>query len=170
MSTIQTIRIEREWAMPNHRTFQMPPVKKLIQEENPGGIIAEPFPFESNIDCFEYLSQFKDESVDFVLLDPPYTKRQVSEHYAKNGIKASSWQTSSGWTAKIKRECARILKVGGKSITFGYNTNGLGKVNGMKITRILICPSGGDHYDLLCTVETKVQGRLIPITELMSCD
>lgn len=155
------MKIERVWAMPSKNTFNMPPVAKLIAEESRDCYtVIDPFPYQSKKDVFEYLEEFEDESVDLALVDPPYTKRQVSEHYREQGVEVSGWHTSSGWTAKVKREVARVIKPHGKSITFGYNTNGLGKVNGMRIYRILICPSGGDHYDLLCTCEKKVQYTL----------
>lgn len=82
MRTIQTIRIEREWAMPNHRTFQIPPIKKLIEEELSHGSYLDPFPFESKIDCFDFFKSIKFRH-KYGVLDPPYTKRQVSEHYKK---------------------------------------------------------------------------------------
>ena len=42
------MKIERAWAMGNHRTFEIPPIKRLIQEEKIPGVVVEPFPFESN--------------------------------------------------------------------------------------------------------------------------
>ena len=54
-----------------------------------------------------------------------------------------------------KKEIKRILKVGGKVITFGWNSGGIGKTNGFEITRILMVPHGGWHNDTICTVEIK---------------
>ena len=146
--------IERVWSMPNKRTFQIQPIKDLINQEL-GDTYIDPFPFESKVDCFDYLKDIPNSSVSFAVLDPPYTKRQVSEHYKKNGGICSGWHTSSGWTAKVKDEMARIIKQGGKVITFGYNSVGLGKNRGFTITRILLVCHGGDHYDTICTVEVK---------------
>ena len=162
MSVQQTIKYERVWAMPNARTFQIKPIAELLHDEF-RSICIDPFPYESKVDCFDFLKEFKDESIEELVLDPPYTKRQVSEHYKKNGGKITGWHTSSGWTAKIKDEVARIMKPGGKVISFGYNTCGIGKTRGFKITRILDVCHGGDHYDTLCTVEVKQN----PITPLM---
>jgi hypothetical protein len=154
------MKIERKWALASKRTFKIKPISKLIREEIGSGVVIEPFPFESKIDVFDYLAKIPDSSADYALVDPPYSKRQVAEHYKKNGVKASSWQTSAGWTAKVKRETAKKLKPGGKSITFGWNSSGLGKGNGCKIERILLVCHGSDHYDTLCIVEKKVQKRL----------
>lgn len=151
----------RLWALASHRTFTIKPISELIEKHKPlNAVIVEPFPFESKIDCFDYLDTIKDNSCDFALVDPPYTKRQVSEHYKKNGGLVTGWHTSSGWTAKVKRETAKKLKLGGKSITFGYTSSGLGKVNGMEIIDGLLVCHGGDHYDTICTVEKKKLNRV----------
>jgi len=142
--------------MPTHRTFSMLPVKKLIDEEQLLGLRIEPFPFQSKTDVFYYLKLYKDSSVDFALIDPPYSKRQVSEHYKSLGIQVTGWHTSSGWVAKVKDEVARVMKPGSKVITFGWNTVGLGMSRGFEITRILLVCHGGDHNDTICTVETKL--------------
>lgn len=150
------IKFERVWAMPDKRTFQIPPIKKLIKEEFQDGNYLDPFPFEAKIDCFDF---FKSITLlhKYAVLDPPYTNRQVSEHYKKNGGKVTGWHTSSGWVAKVKDELAKLILPGGKVISFGYNTCGLGKTRGFEITRILDVCHGGSHYDTLCTVERKNQ-------------
>jgi len=151
------MKIERVVSRANSRTFQIPPIFNLIKEEFDFGLVdvLDPFPYQSKQDCFDFLKNIPDNSFDFGVLDPPYTKRQVSEHYKKNGGLCSSWQTSSGWTAKVKREMSRKIRSGGKVISFGYNSAGMGKINGFEITRILIVNHGGDHYDTICTVSKK---------------
>lgn len=157
------IQIERRWAMANKNTFSIPPIAKLIKEEKIPGVLIDPFPYQSKLDVFEYLKQFADNSVDFGLIDPPYSKRQVSDHYKETGVKVTGWHTSSGWTAKVKCEVGRVMKIGGKTITFGWSSSGIGKTNGFKINRILLVCHGGDHYDTICTVEAKIVNRIKPI-------
>ena len=151
------MKIERVWARANARTFQISPIFNLIKEEFGCSLeqVLDPFSFQSKQDCFEYLNNIPANSFDFGVLDPPYTKRQVSEHYKKNGGLCNSWQTSSGWTAKVKREMSKKIRSGGKVISFGYNSFGLGKINGFEITRILLVNHGGDRYDTICTVSKK---------------
>lgn len=48
-----------------------------------------------------------------------------------------------------------IKNGGGKVITFGWNSGGIGKTNGFEISRILLVPHGGWHNDTICTVEIK---------------
>lgn len=146
--------------MPNHRTFEIPQIKKLIEEERLSGLTIEPFPYQSKIDCFDYLNKFDAQIANFGLVDPPYSKRQVSEHYKEMGVKVTGWHTSSGWTSKLRKEVSRVIKPGGKTITFGWNSCGVGLTNGFEITRILIVCHGGDHNDTICTVERKMQARL----------
>ena len=155
------LRIDRVFGRPSARTFTIPPVARLLKQEvKKSDRVCEPFPYRSTTDCFEYLRSWDTESADVVLLDPPYTKRQVSDHYREHNVKVTGWHTSSGWTAKVKAEAARVIREGGIGITFGYNSNGMGKINGMRPYRILMCHSAGDHYDLLVTCERKVQSRL----------
>ena len=99
----------------------------------------------------------KRKEADGVLLDPPYSLRQGSEHYKKAGIKVTGWHTSMAWGSRIKDEVARIVKPGGKVICFGWNTMGLGKNRGFRLEKILIVPHGGSKNDTLVTVERKIQ-------------
>jgi 16S rRNA G966 N2-methylase RsmD len=39
------------------------------------------------MDALDFLKTRKDKEFDGVLIDPPYSLRQVSEHYKKAGIK-----------------------------------------------------------------------------------
>lgn len=55
-----------------------------------------------------------------------------------------------------KKQIARIVKHGGKVISFGWNSGGIGKKLGFEITRILLVPHGGHHNDTIVTVETKI--------------
>jgi hypothetical protein PPSC2_p0296 len=66
-------------------------------------------------------------------------------------------KTFSFWGDQ-KKEFFRIVKKGGKVISFGWNSGGIGKSNGFKITKILLVPHGGWHNDTICTVEEKTGG------------
>ena len=85
------------------------------------------------------------------------SKKRYAEHYKKAGIKVTNWHTSSGWIASIKNEATRSIKLGGKAICFGWNSNGLGKKRGFKMIRILLVAHGGSHNDTIVTVEEKIQ-------------
>lgn len=91
--------INRVWAMPNKNTFSIKPIKDII-EKYIFGISIDPFANESSLakitndldptynteyhlDAMDFLRLFKNQSVDVVLYDPPYSPRQVSESYKK---------------------------------------------------------------------------------------
>lgn len=158
--------------MPSAWTFTIKPIRELLQEEV-RGVSCDPFAGENSpatvtndinpdrpalfhMDALEFLKQQPNEHYDTVLLDPPYSHRQVSEHYKAAGMKVTGWHTSSGWARTVKDEVARITKVGGKVISFGWNTAGIGLKRGFEINRILIVPHGGTKNDTLVTVETKL--------------
>ena len=64
--------------------------------------------------------------------------------------------TSMKYWADCKNEIARILRVGGKVICFGWNSMGLGKNRGFEMQRILLVPHGGSKNDTIVTVEQKL--------------
>lgn len=163
------MKIERKWAMPNAWTFSIKPIADLLAEEVTGGDWCDPYAgkngskyaqttndlSQGGIDGVEFLKKQPSESFDGVLIDPPYSLRQVSEHYKAAGIKVTGWHTSAGNTSALKNEAARVLRKGGKVICFGWNSMGLGKNRGFEMTRILLVPHGGSKNDTIVTVETK---------------
>jgi len=167
------MRIERKWAMPNAWTFTIKPIAELLKEEvnTNAEIWLDPFAgnnspaqyrndlnenanAQDHEDAIEWLK--KRTNADGILLDPPYSLRQISEHYKEAGIKVTGWHTSAGWASAIKNEAARALKKGGKVICFGWNSMGLGKNRGFRMDRILLVPHGGSKNDTIVTVETKL--------------
>lgn len=167
--------IDRVWAMPNKNTFDIKPIKALINEELTQGLWIDPFANSNKIanitndlnpkydthyhlDAIDFLKMFKDNSVDGVLFDPPYSPRQIAECYEGIGKKVTNVDTRASFWGNAKKEIARIVKTNGKVITFGWNSGGIGKINGFEITKILLVPHGGWHNDTICTVEIKVEG------------
>lgn len=167
------MKIERIWAMPNKNTFDIKPIKKLIQEElDKDELWIDPFANKNklakitndlnpeystdyHLDALDFLKMFNDSSVDGILYDPPYSPRQVSECYKNFGLEVTMKTTQASFWANHKKEIARILKKGGKVITFGWNSGGIGKTYGFKVERILLVPHGGWHNDTICVVEEK---------------
>ena len=167
------IRIERVWAMPNKNTFSIKPIEQLIAETVDLSLLwIDPFANQNKIasitndlntqydtdyqlDALDVLKMFDDNSVDGVLYDPPYSPRQVSECYNDVGYSVTWDTTKASFWGNHKREISRIVKIGGRVITFGWNSGGIGNKYGFEIERILLVPHGGWHNDTLCTVEIK---------------
>lgn len=153
------MEIIRTWAMPNKRTFEIKPISKLIENQSINvSKWIDPFPYPYKKDALEYLSEFKDNSVEGVLFDPPYSPRQLKECYDKMGETLTDTK-SSVWS-KWKDEIARVIQPGGKCISFGWNSNGLGKNRGFEIINILMVAHGGNHNDTIVTIERKVNYNL----------
>lgn len=170
--------IIRKWSMPNKNTFSIKPIKELITDEINDGLWIDPFAnvnklasitndlnpkFDTdyNLDALEFLKLFDDNSVDGILYDPPYSPRQVSECYNGVGYNVTWDTTKASFWSNHKKEISRILKVGGKVITFGWNSGGIGMSYGFKKTKILLVPHGGWHNDTICTVEIKISNTNI---------
>ena len=173
------IRIERIWSMPNKNTFEIAPIKALLEEEvDLNNYWIDPFANRNKIasvtndlsmeydtdyhlDALDFLKMFENSSVDGVLYDPPYSPRQVSECYNDVGYTVTWDTTKASFWGNHKREISRIVKIGGKVITFGWNSGGIGYKYGFEIERILLVPHGGWHNDTICTVEVKThEGEL----------
>jgi len=70
--------------------------------------------------------------------------------------------TSAKFWCDMRNEIARIVPVGGKVISFGWNSAGMGLKRGFKIIRIMMVAHGGQHNDTIVTVEEKVSGPATP--------
>jgi len=165
------MEINRIWAMPNKNTFDIKPIKELINKYIKGTSI-DPFANKNkiatftndldfqydtdyNMDALEFLRMFKNDSIDTVLYDPPYSPRQVSECYKRLKRTVNMQTTQSSYWSNQKKEISRIIKKGGIVITCGWNSGGIGKSNGFEIIEVLLVPHGGWHNDTIITVERK---------------
>jgi len=155
------IPIIRTVAQPNKKTFSIPPIEKLINKYKQGiassfGEIVEPFPHPFKEDALEYLRNIENEFADLVLLDPPYSQRQLKEAYENIG--GFHYQMNNSYWSKINNECWRILKPYGVCIKFGWNSS---KINPMAeiIDGMMVC-HGSMHNDTIVTVQQKVNQTL----------
>jgi hypothetical protein len=168
--------VNRVFARANKWTFEIPPIKELLNRYVIDGKDWVD-PFAGNSKLCEYRNDMnpereqpsKQEAEIFAnflyqtrrnlkgcVFDPPYSYRQVSEHYKECGKKASSMDTSANFTIRVKRAIAPIIRDGGYAISFGWNTNGFGKCLGFEIVEILVVAHGLTHNDTLVTVERKL--------------
>ena len=176
------MKIERKWAMPSKHTFTIKPIAELLSRYvlADGKDWIDPFAGENSPAEYtndhnpEKPTKYHLEAKDFVetlaknyhegaLFDPPYSYRQVSEHYKVLGKKATQLDTSTQFYNRVLNPLADTIKIGGYCISFGWNTNAMGKNRGFEIVEILIVAHGGHHNDTLVTVEKKV--KLVPKTE-----
>lgn len=166
------MEILRVWAMPNSNTFDVLPIHKLIEDELTAGVWIDPFANKNklasitndlnpdydtdyHLDALQFMKMFEAESIDGVLYDPPYSPRQVAECYHGIGMEVTSKTTRASFWGNQKKEISRIVKPGGKVISFGWNSGGIGRKYGFEISKILLVPHGGWHNDTICVVEVK---------------
>lgn len=138
------MQINRKWCMPNKNTFDIKPIKEVIDKYMVEGVIIDPFANKNKIatitndldeqydtnyhmDATDFLKMFEDNSVDMVLYDPPYSPRQVSECYKNLGKTVNMQTTQASYWSNQKKEIGRILKPNGIVITCGWNSGGIGK-------------------------------------------
>ena len=158
--------------MPNKHTFDIKPIKELIEKYYHSNSI-DPFANKNriatitndldtqyntdyNLDALDFLKLFDTDSIDLVLYDPPYSPRQVSECYKALGKTVNMQTTQASYWGDQKKEISRIVKKGGIVITCGWNSGGIGKTKGFEIIEILLVPHGGWHNDTIVTVEKKI--------------
>ena len=135
--------------------FRKTGLTEYLRGKNENEIMIAGLQTDYCMDALDFLKQFADNSIDFVLYDPPYSPRQVSECYKKLGKTVNMQTTQASFWGNLKKEIARITKPDGIVISFGWNTNGIGKTKGFEIIEILTVAHGGQHNDTICTVERK---------------
>jgi len=168
------MRIDRTWGKYHFDTYDIRPIRNLIRQEMTDGLWLDPFgtphsptlvsnEFDAdrsdghNWDAVTFLKLFDDASVDGVLYNPPYDPILIKVYYAGHGfVKPSS---PHGWVSlwsDCEDEIARIVKPGGKIISFGWHSTGCGRMRGFILQRILLVPHGHARNDTICTVEIKL--------------
>lgn len=169
------MKITRSWAMPNKNTFEIAPIKDLLERYiSPFDEVIDPFAnncewgtitndldpqYETDyhMDATDFLKMLPEQCADVVLYDPPFSPRQVMECYKKLGMSVNMETTQASYWSKQKEQIARIIKPNGIVITCGWNSGGIGKKHGFEIVEILLVAHGGWHNDTIITVERKVK-------------
>jgi len=164
--------ITRATANSNSQTFKIKPIAELLKKYNVGTGWIDPYAGNNSMAEFtndhnpEKSVKYHMEAIDFInlfqdnlftggLFDPPYSYRQVSDHYKVIGKKATQLDTSTNFYNRALNPLANKIRPGGYCISFGWNTNGMGKNRGFEIVEILIIAHGQHRNDTLCVVERK---------------
>lgn len=165
--------LEREWAMPNKWTFDVPPIQTFVENaiDSNDGLWIDPFAgtcrladITNDIDpeqktmytekALPFLRRFNDGQIDGgIILDPPYSPRQIKESYNSVGLNPTQYETGSGWMRDIRDEVERVVTPGTTVLTFGWDSTGIGKTRGFTKQKILFVCHGGSHHDTICVRE-----------------
>lgn len=112
------------------------------------------------MDALDFLKEEEDKSADLILFDPPYSPRQIAEHYKRLGKTVNTETTQNSFWRKLKVEIGRVTKPDGHVITCGWNSGGIGKKFGFEIVEILLVPHGSWHNDTIVTVDKKTSAAV----------
>jgi len=92
-----------------------------------------------------------------VVLDPPYSYRQVSEHYRAVGRRVTSLDTSYNFYNRVMNAVCDAVRPGGHAISCGWNSNGFGPRRGFFPVELLVVRHGQHKNDTIVLVEEKMQ-------------
>jgi hypothetical protein len=169
------IKFSREWSMPSADTFSIKPIGEFVKRYL-SGISVDPFArngkmatitndinpntnAEYHMDAIEFLNELKIRGTlsDVVILDMPYSPRQISECYQELGKKVAMADTQSANLYKRVRDAIMpILNPDSIVLSFGWNTVGMGINRGFEIIEIMLVCHGGAHNDTICMAEQRV--------------
>ena len=128
------IQFSRCFAMPNAETFSIRPIGEFVQRYLAASKVSvDPFArnrdwatytndinpntsAQSHQDAEAFLADLESKKVnaDLVLFDPPYSPRQVMEHYQAAGLRVTQEDTQSGRLFKrVRNAIDRIVAPGG---------------------------------------------------------
>jgi hypothetical protein len=109
---------------------------------------------QSHMDALLWLESIDDGIADFVLFDPPFSRRQADEKYTGH----VNVYTDPGYVSKCFKEIVRILKDGGKVLKLGYNSTRHSTL--LDFEKGWIVNFGGNRNDVIMTIWWKGQKTL----------
>lgn len=171
-----TILFSRCFAMPNAATFSIKPIGEFVQRYLAGAKVSVD-PFARNRDWATYTNDINPNTsardhqdaeaflqglgghvmADLALFDPPYSPRQVSEHYKAAGREVTGEDTQNGRLYKRVRDALdKIMLPGGIVLSFGWQSVGMGITRGYEMVETMLVAHGGGHNDTICIAERKL--------------
>lgn len=168
--------ISRVWAMPNSETFSVPDIGHFVKRYLLNSKVSVD-PFARNKRWATYtndlnpdtVAQYHYEAADFMrhlaghevkcdllILDPPYSPRQIKECYDGIGRKMQMEDAQTGRLWGLWKQAALgILTSDATVLSFGWNSCGMGKEMGFDITEIMLVNHGVSHNDTICMAEKR---------------
>jgi len=178
--------MSRAWAMPNRSTFDVPPIADMVRKYL-CGVSVDPFarnkrwathtndlnPFteaEHHMDAVTFLNILADNGVkaDCVILDPPYSPRQIAECYQAAGLNIGMKDTqNAALYASVRTSARRLCGIGTTVLSFGWNSAGMGA--GFQTLELLLVAHGGAHNDTICMAERMVEEQMDLLSVAEGC-
>jgi hypothetical protein len=99
----------------------------------------------------------KNVNANLVLFDPPYSPRQIMEHYQAAGLQVTQEDTQSARLfRRVRNAVDRIVAPGGVVLSFGWQSVGMGVNRGYELFETMLVAHGGGHNDTICIAERKL--------------
>lgn len=164
--------------MPNAATFSVKPIGEFVQRFLvEAKVSVDPFArnrdwatFTNDINMATCAQSHKDAEIflydlsqngviaDLGIFDPPYSPRQISEHYRAAGIGPRREDTQNGRLYRRVRDALdRIVRPGGVVLSFGWQSVGMGVNRGYELFETMLVAHGGGHNDTICIAERKIK-------------
>ena len=181
LQKVETMKIWREWAMPNSETFKVEPIGlfvkgHLAKSKLSIGLFARNGHWatitndlspeteaEFHMEALEFIEMLTSKKVrpDLAIFDPPYSLEQCSRSYQNVGRKVTMRDTQIfvRWT-EHREALARIMADDATVLSFGWNSQGMGLKHGFELEEVMLVCHGGGHNDTICVAERRVQTRL----------
>jgi len=111
-----------------------------------GELFASGADFKCDAGNLDENPELKGKKFDVIVFDPPYSESKYTSKYKLKG------QSMSVVTA-AKNMAMKYLKPNGRVISFGYNSNGMGKMRGFTKSEVAVLGHGGLRKDTVIAVE-----------------
>lgn len=160
--------------MPNAETFTIKPIGEFVRAYlSAAKVSVDPFArdkklatftndidiatsaeFHHDAETFLHILGERGVVCDLALFDPPYSPRQVSEHYRAAGIECGQKETqTSALYKRVRVALDPLVRPGGIVLSFGWHSNGMGP--GYELQEVLLVAHGSAHNDTICIAERK---------------
>lgn len=173
-----SVRFSRFFAMPNAETFSIKPISNFVQAYlSCANVSVDPFArnrdwatytndinpetaAQSHCDAEVFLRQLLTGGVvaDVGLFDPPYSPRQIAEHYRTAGVAVRAEDTQNARLYRRVRDALdALIRPGGVVLSFGWQSVGMGAGRGYELIETMLVAHGGGHNDTICIAERKTR-------------
>jgi len=102
-------------------------------------------------DVTEIAAHFEPQSFDTVLFDPPFDEKQAADKY--DGLHAKDVHAAL-------TQFSRLVKPGGKVVTFGWSSWGMSSHNAFERARTVLLQRGPILRDVIVSVDVRTSGSL----------
>ena len=178
---IERMAMSRVWAMPAADTFDVEPIHNFVWKYlHESKVSIDPFArnkrwatytndlspeteAEFHIEALEFIETLAARGVkaDLAIWDPPYSLEQCSRSYQSVGRKVTERDTQifGRWT-EHRHALNSVLSDDAVVLTFGWNSQGMGKKHGFILEEVLLVCHGAAHNDTICIAERRLQREL----------